>query len=87
MSKKETTKNLWFAYRRNQAKVSFSIVYKAKKKIAEKNVFIRKRGSGRLSRKQKEGFLTALAAGIKNDPTKSIIKPANELKVQCENSN
>ena len=38
-----------------------------------------KRGSEGLNKTQKEGFLTAL---IKKDPTTSIRKHANELKVQ-----
>ena len=33
---KETTKNLWLALRRNQAKVSLFTVYKEKKKIYRK---------------------------------------------------
>ena len=38
--------------------------------------------SGRLKKKRKEGFLTALATVIKKkDPTTSIRKHANELKV------
>ena len=43
--------------------------------------FIRKRGSGGLTKKRKEGFLTAFATVIKNDPIMSIRKHANELKV------
>ena len=38
-------------------------------------------GNGALNEKHKEGFLTALASAIKKDPTKSIRKYANELKV------
>ena len=46
-----------------------------------KKSFLRKRGNGGLNQKRKEGFLTALATAIKKEPTKSIRKHANELKV------
>ena len=39
-----------------------------------KKSFLRKRGSGRLNKKRKEGFLTALTTAIKKDPTTSIRK-------------
>ena len=35
----------------------------------------------RIEQKRKEGFLTALAIAIKKDPTTSIRKHSNELKV------
>ena len=60
--------------------VSLSTVYKAKKPFHRK-IFLRKRGSGGLNKKQKEGFLTVLVTVIKKDPTTSIRKHANELKV------
>ena len=44
-------------------------------------VLLRKRGSGRLNEERKEGFVTVLAKVIKKDPTMSIRKHANELKV------
>ena len=65
----------------NQAKVSLSTLYIAKKKILLKKRFLRKRVSGRLNKKQKEGFLTALAMAIKKDPITFIRKHTNELKV------
>ena len=34
-----------------------------------------------VEKKKKEGFLIALATGIKKEPTESIRKPANEWKV------
>ena len=43
--------------------------------------FLKKKGSGRLNKKQKEGFLTAFASVIKKDPKTSIRKHVNELKV------
>ena len=36
---------------------------------------------GGLNKKRKEGFLTALVTVIKKDPTTSIKKHANELKI------
>ena len=78
------TKNLWFDRRWNQPKVSLSTVYKAEKFFFffyRKRTFLRKRGSGGLNKKQKEGFLTALVTAIKKDPTTLIRKHANELKV------
>ena len=38
-------------------------------------------GSEGMNKKQKGGFLTALAAGIKKGPTTSIRHPTNELKI------
>ena len=61
--------------------VSLSTVYKAKKNFSQKKSFLRKSGSGGLNKKRKESFLTALATAIKRDPTTSIRKHANELKV------
>ena len=43
--------------------------------------FLRKRGRGGLNKKRKEGVLTALVTAIKKDPTISIRKHANKLKV------
>ena len=51
-----------------------------RKTFLQKKSFLRKRGIGGLNKKQKEAFLTALATRIKNDPTTSIRKPANEVK-------
>ena len=62
-------------------------MYKAKKKIYTEKVFLRKRGSGGLDRKLKEGFLIALATVIKKNPTTSIRKHGNELKVSEKNEN
>ena len=47
----------------------------------QKKSFLRKRRSGRLNQKRKEGFLTALFMVIKKEPITSIRKHANELKV------
>ena len=63
------------------AKVYLSTVYKGKKNILQKNIFLRKRVSGGLNNKRKEGFFTALATMIKKNPTTPIRKYANELKV------
>ena len=65
---------IWFAQCWNQAKVSLST--KQRKKF-----FYRKRLSWGLNKKYKKGFLTALTMAIKKDPTMSIWKHANELKV------
>ena len=46
-----------------------------------KKSVLKKSGSRRLNKKQKEGFLSALSTAIKKDPTTSIRKYANELKV------
>ena len=43
--------------------------------------FLKKNGSGELTKKRKDYFLTALATAIKKDPTTSIRKNANKLKV------
>ena len=43
--------------------------------------FLRKRRNGGLNTKWKENFLTALTMAIKKDPSMSIRKYANELKV------
>ena len=67
----------------NQAKVSLSIVYKAKKKFYRKKHF-KEKGSEGLIKEQKEGFLTTLATVIKKDLTMSIRKRANELKVHVK---
>ena len=40
--------------------------------------------NGRLNKKQKDGFLTALATVIKSDPITSVRKHVNELKVQVK---
>ena len=72
---KEMTKNLSFALRRNQAKVSLSTVSKTKKYF----FFYRKRS---LIKERKEGFLIGLATVIKKDLTTSIRNNADELKVQ-----
>ena len=64
---------------KNQAWVSLSTIYKAKKKSLQKKIFLRKSGSGGLN-KNKKVFLIALAIAIK-DPTTSIRKYANELIV------
>ena len=47
----------------------------------QKKNFFRSRGSDRLNKRRKESFLTALVTVIKKDPTTSIRKQANELKV------
>ena len=46
----------------------------------EKDLF-KKKESGGLNKKQKEGFLITQASAIKKDPTMSIRKHTNELKV------
>ena len=53
----------------------------SKEKFLQKKSFLRKKGNGGLNEKWKEGFLTALAMVIRKDPTTSIRKHANELKV------
>ena len=73
------TKNLQFAWHQNQAKVSLSTVYKAKKIFLEKELF-KEKEEWRIEQKQK-GFLTTLSMAITKDPTTSIRKRANELKV------
>ena len=66
---------------RNQVKVSLSTIYKAKKKnFYRKGSFKGKSRVEDLTKKWKERFLTALATAIK-DPTISIRKYTNELKV------
>ena len=55
-------------------------VYKVKKICLQKSSFSRKRRSGKLNKKRKEGFLISLAT-IKKDPTTSIRKHANEKEV------
>ena len=47
----------------------------------QKKSFLRKRRRGGLKKNRKEGFLTALTMTIKGDPTSSIRKHVNELKV------
>ena len=61
-----------FSLHRNQAKVSLSTVYKAKKKNLLKKRLLRKRRSSGLNKKKKN----ALPTVIKKDPTKSIRKRA-----------
>ena len=54
---------------------------KYRKNFTEKE-HLRKRGwGGGLNKKRKVGFLMALAVGIKKNPTTSVRKHANELKV------
>ena len=60
--------------------VSLSTVYKARKFLYSKECF-KETESLRLKKKRKEGFLSALAMGIKTDPTTTIRKYSNELKV------
>ena len=48
--------------------------------FTEKELFKEKKSEG-LNKKQKEGFLTALAMVIRKDPTILIRKHANEVKV------
>ena len=79
------TKNLWLAQRLDQAKLSLLPVYKAKKKKNyRKRSFLRTRGVEDWTKKRKESFLTALATVIKKDPTTSLRKDANELKVHAK---
>ena len=54
-----------------------------RKKILKK-IFLSKRGSGVLNKKRKESFLTSPATVIKKDPTMSIRKYINEMKVHEE---
>ena len=49
--------------------------------FTERQVF-KKKWSGGLNKKRKEGYKTALATVIKKDPITSIRKRANKLKVQ-----
>ena len=73
--KKETTNNIWFAYRWNQA--NFSRLF-----FPEQELFKNKWGAGRgLKEKRKESFLTVLAMVNKKGPTRSVKKYTNELKV------
>ena len=55
---------------------------KQRKNFLQEKSFLRKSGSGGLDKKQNEDFLTALAKVIKKDPTASIKKQTNELKVR-----
>ena len=71
---KETIKNLWFANCRNQAKVSFSTVQKAKKKSFFKEKWKRKIEKKSKTKKKTKFFLTALATTIKKDSTTLIGK-------------
>ena len=50
-------------------------------KKKQKKIFLQKREHGGLNKKQKKFFFTAMAMAIKKDPTTSIRKHANELKV------
>ena len=52
-----------------------------KEKNLEKKSFLRIKVSEEMKTKRKEGFLTALLRMIKKDPTSSIRKQANKLKV------
>ena len=52
--RKETLKNLRFALRRNQAKVSSSTVYKAKKNFQPKKELFKKIGECRIEQKKKK---------------------------------
>ena len=54
------------------------LMYTKQKDFLQKKCFLRQRGSGRLNKKRKEGFLAALTITIKKDQTTSIKKPANE---------
>ncbi len=80
-ARKETIQNLWSALSWNQAKVSLSVVYKAKKYFLQEKSFLTKKKRGGLKTKWKEDFLFA----IKKDPTISIKKHTNELKVHEKN--
>ena len=51
-ARKEMTRNLWFAWRQNQAKVSLFTVYKAKKHFTEKE-FLKENGEWRIKQKTK----------------------------------
>ena len=55
-------------------------IQKERKKFTEKELF-KEKGEWRIEQKQKEGFLTTLATAIKKDPTMSIRKNVDELKV------
>ena len=55
-------------------KPSQSFFVEAKKTFLQKNLFLKKRESGGLNKKWKEGFLTALFTAIKKNPTTSIRK-------------
>ena len=58
----------------------FCLPYTKQRKLF--SFFYRKRAFKEgLNKKRKEGFLTALTSVIKKDPTTSIRKHANELKV------
>ena len=52
-----------------------------KEKNLQEKSFLKKWGSGILKKKRKEDLLTAPATAMKKDPTTSIRKLANELKV------
>ena len=62
-------------------KPSQNFFVQRKEKILQKKSFFQKSGKRRIERKKNEGFLTVLAMAIKKDPTMSIRKRANELKV------
>ena len=64
-----------------KAETKSKFLYPKQRKNLQQKSFLRKSGSGGLNIKRNEGFLTALATAIKKDPTTSIRKHANELKV------
>ena len=62
---KKTTKNLSFPSRWNQAKVSLSIVYKARK-IFTRKVFFKKMGERRIEQKRKNKKIRRLFNSLRN---------------------
>ena len=57
---------------------------KEKKLFTEKELF-KENGERRIKQKEKEGSLTGLVMAIRKDPTTSIGKHVNELKVHKKN--
>ena len=81
VSKKRNDKEYMICLTPKTSQSFFVYRTKSKEKKLQKNSFLRKRGSGVLNKKRIEGFLTAPATAIEKDPTASIRKHVNELKV------
>ena len=80
---------LWFVHISCGSIVKLQFLAQSKKNNFAENIFLGKRGSGRLDKKQKEGFLTALATVIKpplND-NKKTCKWIKSPREYCEDSN
>ena len=81
MSKKRNDKESMICLTLKPSQSLFAYHTHTKKKNLIKKSFLGKRRSEGLNRKWKDGFLTALTLAVKEDPTTSIRKHNNELKV------